>query len=141
MFERPISELLERTFSSDVIRGVVLTDALIGTFAAADDPALRQNRCFLYHVIGNGTGRWDVPVGGMGRLTEELRRLRAGAGAEIRTEAEVSAVATDGSSAEVRCADGRRFAARHVLAAPGARGARPAARRARGATRRRRAHS
>ena len=29
-------------------------------------PTLRQNRCFLYHVIGNGTGDWDVPVGGMG---------------------------------------------------------------------------
>ena len=49
------------------MRGIVLTDATIGTFAPADDPLLRQNRCFLYHVIGNGTGRWDVPVGGMGR--------------------------------------------------------------------------
>jgi phytoene dehydrogenase-like protein len=117
VFERPISALLERTSNSDVIRGVALTDGLIGTFAAADDPQLRQNRCFLYHVIGNGTGRWDVPIGGMGRLTDELVACARSAGAEIRTEAEVSAVATDGSSAEVRCADGRRFAARHVLAA------------------------
>jgi phytoene dehydrogenase-like protein len=117
VFERPISELLERTFASDVIRGVVLTDALIGTFAAADDPELRQNRCFLYHVIGNGTGRWDMPVGGMGQLTKELVDCAQAAGAEIRTEAGVSAVATDGSSAEVRCEDGRRFAARHVLGA------------------------
>ena len=40
------------------------------------DASLRQNRCFLYHVIGNGTGAWDVPVGGMGALTDELAALR-----------------------------------------------------------------
>ena len=61
------------------MRGIVATDALIGTFAATDDPQLRQNRCFLYHVIGNGTGRWDVPVGGMGALTAALAERRAAA--------------------------------------------------------------
>jgi phytoene dehydrogenase-like protein len=115
--ERPLSDVLERMFSSDVIRGVVLTDALIGTFAAAGDPALRQNRCFLYHVIGNGTGRWDVPVGGMGQLTGGLVDCARAAGAEIRTDAEVSSIVTDGATAEVRCADGTRLAGRHVLAA------------------------
>jgi phytoene dehydrogenase-like protein len=70
LFEEPLSAWLERTFSSDVVRGLVLTDATIGTFAPADDPSLRQNRCFLYRVIGNGTGRWDVPVGGMGALSD-----------------------------------------------------------------------
>ena len=49
VFEAPLSELIERTFDSDLTRGTVLTDALIGTFAPADDPLLRQNRCFLYH--------------------------------------------------------------------------------------------
>jgi phytoene dehydrogenase-like protein len=117
LIERPLSEVLERTFSSDVIRGVVLTDALIGTFAAAGDPTLRQNRCFLYHVIGNGTGRWDVPIGGMGRLTGGLVECARAAGAEIRTDAEVSSIASDGATAEVQCAGGTRFAARHVLAA------------------------
>jgi phytoene dehydrogenase-like protein len=117
VFERPISALLERTFSSDVSRGVALTDALIGTFAAADDPALRQNRCFLYHVIGNGTGRWEVPVGGMGRLTGGLVDCARAAGAELRTDVEVSSIGTDGATAEVECADGTRLAGRHVLAA------------------------
>src|ERR1700751_5303241 len=53
--------------------GAVATDALIGTFARMDDPSLVQNRCFLYHVIGNGTGEWRVPVGGMGAVTDALR--------------------------------------------------------------------
>ena len=66
------------------MRGVALTDALIGTFAGADDDDLRQNRCFLYHVIGNGSGDWDVPVGGMGAVTGALAAAARGAGAELR---------------------------------------------------------
>ena len=38
LFERPLSELLERLVPDDLTRGVVATDALIGTFAALDDP-------------------------------------------------------------------------------------------------------
>jgi phytoene dehydrogenase-like protein len=62
LFERPLSGLLESCFESDLVRGIVATDALIGTFAATDDPQLRQNRCFLYHVVGAARGagmsRW-----------------------------------------------------------------------------------
>ena len=89
LFERPLGEAIEEAFDDDVLRGLVLTDALIGTFASAHDESLRQNRCFLYHVIGNGTGSWDVPVGGMGALTDELARCAAAAGAELVTGAEV----------------------------------------------------
>jgi phytoene dehydrogenase-like protein len=116
LFERPLGDLLEREIGSDHVRGLVLTDATIGTFAEAGDPELRQNRCFLYHVIGNGTGRWDVPVGGMGALSAALERAALGAGAEIRTRAEVTWVETDGAEAVVTCGDGRRVPCRHVLA-------------------------
>ncbi|MGW4646931.1 phytoene desaturase family protein [Kitasatospora sp. NPDC004289] len=94
--ERPLGEVVERTFADDTVRGVVLTDALIGTFTHAHDPSLRQNTCFLYHVIGNGTGDWDVPAGGMGAVTSALAEAALAAGAEIRTGCEVTAVATDG---------------------------------------------
>jgi len=116
LFEEPLSVVLERTFSSDLLRGIVLTDATIGTFAGADDALLRQNRCFLYHAIGNGTGRWDVPVGGMGAITEALAAAARRSGAELITGAEVVSVHTDGVGAEVEVADGRRFTARHALA-------------------------
>ncbi len=68
--ETPIGDVIENTFSHDVVRGVVLTDGLIGTFAPNHDPNLDANKCFLYHVMGGGTGDWDVPVGGMGAVTE-----------------------------------------------------------------------
>ncbi|MEE1788564.1 NAD(P)/FAD-dependent oxidoreductase [Streptomyces sp. SP17BM10] len=96
LFERPLGEAVERTFADDLVRGVVLTDALIGTFTHAHDPSLRQNRCFLYHVVGNGTGDWDVPVGGMGAVTGALAEAALAAGAELRTGCEVTAIATDG---------------------------------------------
>ena len=115
LFVRPLGEVIEEAFDDDVVRGVVLTDALIGTFAGAHDPDLRQNRCFLYHVIGNGTGSWDVPVGGMGALTDELARCAAEAGAELVTGAEVTAIDADGRFAEVRV-DGRALSCEHVVA-------------------------
>ncbi|MEU7338569.1 NAD(P)/FAD-dependent oxidoreductase [Streptomyces sp. NPDC007074] len=118
LFEEPVGVAVEENFSDDLVRGVVLTDALIGTFADAHDPSLRQNRCFLYHVIGGGTGAWDVPVGGMGALTDAIAGAARGAGAVIATGHEAIRVETDGRSAEVtyRTADGEGVvAARHVL--------------------------
>ncbi|MFE9252587.1 phytoene desaturase family protein [Streptomyces sp. NPDC007088] len=101
LFEEPLGRVVEATFEDDLIRGLVLTDALIGTFADAHDPQLRQNRCFLYHVIGGGTGDWNVPVGGMGALTTALADAARGAGAEIVTGHEAIRVDTDGRTAQV----------------------------------------
>ncbi|MFD9722881.1 phytoene desaturase family protein [Streptomyces sp. NPDC059072] len=119
LFEEPLGRAVEAHFDDDLVRGVVLTDGLIGTFADAHDPSLAQNRCFLYHVIGGGTGDWDVPVGGMGALTDSLAAAARAAGAEIATGHEVLRIDTDGNSpAEVvfRTATGEgRVVARTVL--------------------------
>ncbi|MFF0200395.1 phytoene desaturase family protein [Streptomyces sp. NPDC005017] len=118
LFEEPIGVAVEDRFADDLVRGVVLTDALIGTFADAHDPSLAQNRCFLYHVIGGGTGAWDVPVGGMGALTDALASAAREAGAVIATGHEAVRIDTDGRTAEVayRTADGEGVVgARHVL--------------------------
>lgn len=110
LVERPLGELIESRFTDDLVRGVVATDALIGTFADLHDPSLIQNRCFLYHLIGNGTGEWRVPVRGMGAVTDALARAAVEAGAEILTGAGVSAIRTDGGpdGAEVSWHDGSR---------------------------------
>ncbi len=116
LIERPIGETIERTFFGDVVRGVVLTDALIGTFAPNIDPTLAGNRCFAYHVIGGGTGDWDVPVGGMGAVTGELARAARFAGAELLTGAEVTEITPDGEVTYVRGGEERRLGATWVLA-------------------------
>src|SRR6478672_10808126 len=97
MIEQPIGHAITRALRHDLVRGVVLTDALIGTFARADDADLQQNICFLYHLIGGGTGDWDVPVGGMGAVSGELERSAREAGTTILTAAEVTAVRPGGA--------------------------------------------
>jgi phytoene dehydrogenase-like protein len=118
LVERPIGELIESRFTDDLVRGIVATDALIGTFADTHDPSLIQNRCFLYHLIGNGTGEWKVPAHGMGAVTDSLARAATEAGAEIITSAGVSAIAADDDGAEITWHDGDRHhsvRAGHVL--------------------------
>jgi len=116
LVERPIGELIERTVSDDAVRGILLTDALIGTFASAHSPALAQNRCFLYHVIGNGTGEWKVPVGGMGTVATAVQRAASTAGAELRTGAEVVSLEPYDGGVIVRLADSKVITAETVLA-------------------------
>jgi len=90
LVDEPLGKAIERRFADNLVRGVVATDALIGTFASMHDESLIQNRCFLYHLIGNGTGEWRVPVGGMGAVTAELERVARAAGAELRTNTDVT---------------------------------------------------
>lgn len=117
--DNPVGDVIERSLTTDIARGVVLTDALIGTFADAHDSSLRQNICFLYHVIGNGTGNWDVPVGGMGALTGQLADLARGWGARIVTDAEVTSIDATDTDARVTAriaGEDVDFDARFVLA-------------------------
>lgn len=90
--ETPIGEVIRAATPDDLRRGVLLTDALIGTFASADDPSLQQNICFLYHQMNP----WDVPIGGMGAVTGSLEASARRHGAELRTGAEVLSVSPDG---------------------------------------------
>ena len=94
-FERPIGDVIAENFNSDLVRGVVMTDALIGTFASNEDSGLDANRCFLYHVIGGGTGDWNIPVGGMGQVSGSIAKAAKRFGAELMTNAEVMSISTE----------------------------------------------
>ena len=116
LVEKPVGRAIAESFSSDLVRGVVATDALIGTFADLGEESLRQNVCFLYHLLGGGVGIWDVPIGGMGAVTGALAGAARGFGADIVTGAEVLSVSPDG---EVRYRvgdDEHRVAALFVVA-------------------------
>src|SRR5437588_9743855 len=83
--EEPLGRALEHYLQDDLVRGLVLTDAKVGIFTHPHDPSLVQNRCFLYHLIGNKTGEWKVPIGGMGAVARKLEQAARGAGAELLT--------------------------------------------------------
>src|SRR5213082_3443128 len=90
--EEPLGGAIERYLQNDLVRGLVLTDGKVGVFTHPHDPSLVQNRCFLYHLIGNKTGEWKVPVGGMGAVASELGRAARKAGAETLTNVDVLAL-------------------------------------------------
>jgi len=117
LVEQPIGLALERAFDDDLVRGVVATDAQIGTHAGLHDEKLGANRCFVYHVIGNGTGEWRVPVGGMGALADALEAAAAAAGVTLRTGAAALAVGEHEHGVDVSVADGTAVTASWVLAA------------------------
>lgn len=113
LMEVPIGEVIRKRFSDDIVRGVVLTDALIGTFVPADD--MQANRCFLYHLIGNGTGQWRVPQGGMGALVKELLRVATSAGVEIKLQSRVAALESSPAGVRVETESGDAYVARYLL--------------------------
>lgn len=90
LVESPLAQTLHDNFFDDLLKGVVLTDGLIGTFASAQEEA--ANICFIYHLIGNGTGEWKVPLGGMGALVDELEKRCLELGVEILLGHEVTNV-------------------------------------------------
>lgn len=116
LITNPIGRAITEAVDSDLVRGVMATDALIGTFARVDDHSLQQNICFLYHLLGNGTGEWDVPVGGMGAVSGALAAAATGYGAEITTNAEVYAIDPDGEVCYVLDGQEHRIGAEHILA-------------------------
>ena len=117
LFESPIGAAITRRFNDDIVRGVVGTDGLIGTHTSLFDESLLANRCFLYHLIGRGTGEWLVPTGGMGAVADALTDRARQAGVRIVTDARVTQASEDATGVGVATADGREFAADHLLAA------------------------
>ncbi|WP_163737717.1 phytoene desaturase family protein [Mycobacterium gallinarum] len=115
MVDEPIGQAITAAVSNDLVRGVMATDALIGTFARLNDPALSQNICFLYHLLGGGTGDWDVPIGGMGAVSGALAAAATGYGAEIICDAEVYAISPDGEVRYRRDGRDHRVHAGHIL--------------------------
>src|SRR2546423_2844984 len=96
--EEPLGRAIEKYLDNDLVRGLVLTDAKIGVFTHPHDPSLLQNRCFLYHLIGNKTGEWKVPVGGMGNVTGELEKVARRTGAEFVTNVHLNSLALNGQT-------------------------------------------
>jgi phytoene dehydrogenase-like protein len=113
LIEKPMSEVIESKFSDDLVRGVVLTDALIGTFVSAE--SIQSNICFLYHLMGNGTGEWKVPRGGMGALVKELERVAKSSGVTIKTGSEVIEILSDSKGVTARTISGESHSAEYLL--------------------------
>lgn len=90
--EEPIGYFIEKHVQSDILRGVLMTDAKIGAYTNSYDESLLQNRTFLYHVVGNKTGEWRVPEGGMGNVARQLAENAERRGASLYTNATIRSI-------------------------------------------------
>ena len=104
LVERPIGESLDNRFSDDLVKGIVLTDGLIGTFANANE--LYANICFIYHLIGNGIGEWKVPQGGMGAFVSELLEKVKSLGVSIHENSPVIGITPEKDGYVVKTSSG-----------------------------------
>lgn len=110
---QPLEETLNKYFKNDIVKGIVLTDGLIGTFASASERL--SNICFLYHLFGNGTGEWRVPKGGMGKLVEALLQRANSLGVEMRAGTEIIGINTSQDGVKVKLNTGEELKAEVLL--------------------------
>ena len=114
LVENTLAQSLNDNFFDDLVKGVVLTDGLIGTFTSADDHL--ANKCFIYHVIGNSSGQWRVPKGGMGVLVDQLLTRAKQLGVEIVAGQEVTLINQGKNNLFVQTQDGQSYEAKVALA-------------------------
>lgn len=105
LVRHPLGHTLADRFADDTVRGLVAGSALRGTLTWVDDASLLANRTFLRRAMGNGSGEWQVPVGGVGAVSAALAASAAGFGAELVTSAGVSAIRAGDDGAEVAWQD------------------------------------
>jgi phytoene dehydrogenase-like protein len=113
MIEQSLGKTLDEYFKNDLVKGVVLTDGLIGTFTSAYE--MQTNICFLYHLIGNGTGEWKVPQGGMGALVSELENKAISLGVEIKVNSKVKSINAEPNQVSVELENGQNHQGRYLL--------------------------
>jgi phytoene dehydrogenase-like protein len=114
--EQPVGQVIEKSFESDLVRGVVLTDGLIGTFGSNLDQNLDVNKCFLYHVIGNETGDWNIPIGGMGQVTDSLYKVAKQLGVTLLADCDVSSIGADNTVVYSQQGNQQSIQGKYVLA-------------------------
>ena len=98
LFTMSITDLLDDWFESDEIKGMLAVNGIIGTWAGPDEPGTAY--VMLHHSIGDvgdgHLGSWGFQQGGMGAVSDSIRRSAESYGCEIRTDARVQKVLTAG---------------------------------------------
>lgn len=100
LFGKSAGEILDSWFETDVLKGILAFDALTGNYASPYTPGSAY--VLLHHVFGevNGVeGAWGHAMGGMGAITQAMAAACREQGVEIRTDAPVAQVLTDGGRA------------------------------------------
>lgn len=93
-----VADLLEDWFESPQMKGLLSVSGVIGTWAGPRSPGTAY--VMAHHKIGDvgegQMGSWGFPEGGMGGVTQAMRKAAESFGATIRTGADVQKILTRG---------------------------------------------
>jgi len=116
LFTKSAAEFLKGYFEHPAIIGAFAFDGIVGAYASPETPGTAY--VLLHHAFGevNGKkGRWGHAIGGMGAITEAMKRVAEARGVEITTQMGVAEVIIeDGRAAGVKLENGEIVRARAV---------------------------
>jgi phytoene dehydrogenase-like protein len=97
LFTMSVGDLLREWFETDAVQAMMAVNGVIGTWAGPEEPGTAY--VMLHHSIGDvgdgsSLGAWGYPRGGMGAVSEAVRRAAESFGATVRTGAAVERVLT-----------------------------------------------
>jgi phytoene dehydrogenase-like protein len=100
LFGKSAGDMLDAWFECEPLKGLLGFDAVVGAYASPYTPGSAY--VLLHHVFGevNGVkGAWGHAKGGMGSITQAMRKACEEAGVEISTEAAVREITITGGRA------------------------------------------
>jgi len=120
LFTMSIRDVLDEWFESPEVKGVMAINGIIGTWAGPDEPGTAY--VMMHHTIGDvgdgQLGSWGYPIGGMGAVSDAIRRSAESFGAEVRTSTPVERIlVADGRVTGVATRSGVELRAPIVIAA------------------------
>lgn len=100
LFAKSAGDWLDGWFESEPIKALLGFDSVVGNYATPYTPGSAY--VLLHHVFGEVNGKkgvWGHAIGGMGAITQAMAKACAEAGVDIRPEAAVAEVLTEGGKA------------------------------------------
>ncbi len=102
LFTMSAADFLDEWFEDDRVKGALATQAVVGAWGGPMTPGSAYT--LMHHWIGEIDGHfgaWGWVKGGMGGVSQAMRRAAESAGAEVRTGQHVARVSINSSSRAV----------------------------------------
>src|SRR5579863_1867685 len=112
----PVADLAAEWFDSEILRSLIAARGIFGTFLGPRSPGTSAVLLWRASTDTHPAGAASFVKGGMGALAQALVKAATKAGAELRTDAEVSRIAVKGgTTAGVVLSTGEEIAAKIVI--------------------------
>jgi phytoene dehydrogenase-like protein len=116
-FTKSAAEILDRYFSTDIVKALFGFDAVVGNYASPYAPGSAY--VLLHHLFGEAAGvagAWGHAIGGMGAITQAMAKACREKGVEIILDTPVDEIIVERGRAAGAVAGGKTWRARAVAA-------------------------